>query len=521
MKIKHALIFFSLLNCFALYCQPAKWTLIEDAEEHFKHRNYLMAINVYKTELKKDPDNIKIKYRLGVCYLNTRINREEAIAYLEEASKSAKIEEEVWLYLGEAYHLNYRFEEALEAYEKFKNLKPKLLDVANRHIEQCKNAIKLVQTPSRVTFQNLGSKINSSEPDYNPFIDQDEMFLAFTSRRKENVGGKKIEVDGYRSSDIYLSNIENGHWNSARNAGRGVNSNLDEQVVGLKSHGLEMFMYLDHIDKFGDLYVTTRKDTMNDFSKPRKYDEMINEKIETSGCVNEDGDLMIFARREDLNDFSDLYMSRKLPGGNWGIPVRLPDEVNSPYNEEFPYLSYDGHTLYFSSDGHNSMGGYDLFKTTWDQKSNTFTQPVNLGYPINSTDDDKSICVTRDNRLAYVSAFRQNGFGDLDIYRVKFEDKEPVSVIYTGKVFLGDSVASHQPKHYAVNIAVTNTATNYEYTFVPHSKTGRFVMALPAGNYRISTQAMGYQVHKEEMNVSDMGKINLERTKNLLLKKNK
>jgi hypothetical protein len=335
------------------------------------------------------------------------------------------------------------------------------------------------------------------------------------------MGGKKPEVDGYRSSDVYMSQVENGQWTPAKNLGRMVNSNLDEQVVGLKPDGMEMYLYLDHIDQYGDLYVSTRKEGSPDFSKPRIYDPSINEKIETSGCVSEDGEVMIFARREDLNENSDLYMSRKIPGRQWGLPTRLPDVINSPENEDFPFISYDGETLYFASKGHNSIGGYDLFKSHWDQKNNTFSQPENLGYPINSTDDDLSICVTSDNRLAYISAFRPNGLGDLDVYRVKFEDSEPVSVIFTGQVFLGDTLAAHKPEHYTVNITVTNTGTDYEYTFVPHSRTGRYVMALPAGKYTLSTQAMGYKPYKEEFIVTDLGKKNLERTKNLLLKKNK
>jgi tetratricopeptide (TPR) repeat protein len=520
MNLKIPIIFVFILSCVSLFAQPAKFTQIEDAEEHFKHGNYLGAIPIYKAELKKDPDNTKIKYHLGICYLNTRINRAEAVLMLEAASKDPKIEEEVWLRLGRAYHLNNRLIDAVSAYEKFKELKPKRADEAARLITQCKIAEKMMRTPSPVTFQNLGENINSDEPDYYPFIDKDEMYLVFTSRRKENVGGKKIEIDGYRSSDVYQSKMDaDGKWSPAKSAGRAINSGLDEQVVGLKSDGLEMYIYLDHIDKFGDIYIANRKDTMLDFSKAKIVDKNVNQKIETSGCVSEDGGVLFFARREKISDNSDLYMSLELPGGRWGIPQKLPDVINSEFNEDMPYLSYDGKTLYFSSDGVNSMGGYDLFKSTWDRKTNTFSKPVNLGYPINTTDDDRSICVTQDNRLAYVSSFRPNGFGDLDIYRIKFEDVEPVSVIYIGQFFIGDTIPAHQPENYTIEIIVTNTATQYEYTFIPHSKTGRYVMALPAGTYEVEASSAGLQTYKEKLEVSDMGKINMERTKDIVLKK--
>lgn len=519
MQFKNLIILGFFVSSYG-FSQPAKFTTIEDADEHFKHGNYFAAIPVYKSELKKEPDDARIKYKLGVCYLNTRINREEAVAMLEAASKDPKLDEDVWMDLGKAYHLTNRLEDAISAFEKFSELKPKRAPEVERNIEQCENAQKMMKKPVNVSFQNLGKEINSSEPDYYPFIDKDEMFLVFTSRRKENLGGKKVEMDGYRSSDIYQSTLDdNGRWQAAKNAGKNVNTNLDEQVTGLRSDGMEMYVYLDHIDKFGDIYISARKDALADFGKVKVMDPVVNSKIETSGCLSENGETFIFARREKMSDNSDLYMSRRLPSGKWGIPQKLPETINSAYNEDMPYLSYDGQTLYFASDGMNSIGGYDLFRSHWNQRTNTFSPPENLGFPINSTDDDRSICVTQDNRLAYVSAYRPNGFGDLDIYRIKFEDSEPVSVIYTGQFFMGDTIPANQPGSYSIEITVTNTATNFEYTFVPHSKTGRYVMALPAGNYKLVTHAKGYVRHKEDLVVSDMGKINMERSKNIVLKK--
>ncbi len=501
--------------------QPKSFTQMEDADEHFEYGNYMFAIPAYKQELKKDPNNLKAKFRLGICYLNTRVNREDAILYLEEVSRSPKIDADVWLFLGKAYQLNNRIDQAIAAFEKFRAAKPKVEDDVARSIEQCQNARKFMAKPTSVTLQNLGKLVNSEEPDYNPFIDRDEMMLVFTSRRRENVGGKKVEADGYRSSDIYISAMENGQWQPAKNAGRGLNTNLDEKVVGIRSDGLELYVYLDHVEKFGDLYVSTRRDAQSEFQKPKPLDPVINEQIETGGCISEDGNLIVFSRRKTPEESGDLYFARKLPNGNWGLPVRLPGNVNSVYNEDNPFLSSDGKTLYFASDGHNTMGGYDLFRCSWDEAGNTCSTPENLGYPINSTDDDRSICMSPDNRLAYISAYRPNGFGDLDIYRVRFDDKDPVVAIYTGKVFMGDTLPASQPKEYGISIIATNTQTNFEYTFVPHHKTGRFVLALPDGNYEITCQSKGYQKYKETLTVSGMGKPNVEREKNIVLKKDK
>lgn len=492
---------------------------LEQAEEHFDHNNFLMAIPIFKSELKKEPGNKILKYKLGICYLKTKLSRQEAVKYLEEYTKDPKCEEDAWLYLGRAYLLSNKVDEAITAFEKYKSLKPKKEVEVNRLLENCSNAQKFIQAPVNISFQNLGKEINSDDPDYYPFVSSDETFLAFTSRRKDGVGGKKVEIDGYHPSDIYFSKVENGQWTKTTNAGRIINGALDEQVVGLKSDGLEMYVYLDHIEKFGDLYVSTRKDLSSEFSKPKACDPIINEKIETSGCLSEDGNTMFFARKIKIEENSDLYICRKLPSGKWALPQRLPDLINSKYNEDFPYLSSDGQTLYFASEGHNSMGGYDLFKTIWNKETNTFSKPENLGYPVNSTDDDRNICVTPDNRVAYISAFRPGGFGDLDIYRIKFNNNEQISKIYTGKVFMDDTIAAHQPKNYVVSIIITNKQTNAEFVYTPHSKTGKFVLSLPVGKYSVLVSSDGYADHTENMNISDIGKIEMEKNKNFLLKK--
>ena len=492
---------------------------IDDADEHFKHGNYLMAIPIYKAELKKDNTNNKIKFKLGICFLKTKVSREESVKYLEEFTKDPKCDEEGWLNLGKAYLINNRVVEAITALEKYKSLKPKKGEEATRLIEQCYNAEKFMNNPVNVGFQNLGKEINSDDPDYYPFVTGNETFLAFTSRRKDGMGGKKVEVDGYHPSDIYYAKVEGGKWSKATNAGKNINGQMDEQVVGLKSDGLEMYVYEDHIDKFGDLYITSRKDLSSEFPKPKICDPAINEKIETSGCLSEDGNTMFFARRDKVESSSDLYICRKLPNNKWALAQKLPDIINSKYNEDFPYLSGDGTTLYFASEGHNSMGGYDLFKTTWSKEKNTYSKPENLGYPINSTDDDRNISVTPDNRVAYISAFRQGGFGDLDIYRVKYNDNDQLSKLFVGKVYLVDSVTTKQPKSFAIQIFVSNKKTKYEYLYTPHSRTGKYVMNLPVGKYGVKIVADGYEEYNEEMTVSDIGKVDLLKYKNYVLRK--
>lgn len=490
------------------------------ADELFDHKNYLMAIPIYKDLLKKEPDNKYIKPRLAVCYLNTNQNRTEPIKLLEELTKDEKTDIENWYYLGLAYHLNNQIDKAIEALNKYISLKPKKSDIekAKRKIEECNNAQKLMANPINVTFLNLGPDVNSPDPDYYPYVNENETFLVFTSRRKENIGGNKIEIDGYRPSDVWFSKVENGKWIKAYNAGKVLNTNFDEQCVSLSKDGDQMVIYFDNIDKFGDLYLSV-KNSNGDFTKMKILHPFISDPktIETSGSFSTDGNIFFFARRQNIDDQSDIYMIRKLPNGQWGMPQKLPEQINTPDNEDFPYIGADGITLYFSSEGHNTMGGYDLFKSTWNPDENTWTEAENLKYPVNSTSDDRSICMTPDNRVGYISAFRPNGYGDLDIYRIRFEDKDQITRIIAGSIFLNDS--TKKAIDIPVMIIAKNKKNNEERQFVPNSRNGNYVIALEAGEYQIIISADGFEEYTENLTISDIGKIELIKNKNYVLKK--
>lgn len=493
---------------------------LSKADELFEHKNYLRAIPIYKDLLKKEPDNKYVQVHLAVCYLNTNQSRTEPIKLLEELTKDEKGDMENWYYLGSAYHLNGQIDKAIAAFEKYISLKPKKSDIekAKRKIEQCQNAKKLMSNPIRVTFTNLGPDINSPDPDYYPYVNDNETFLVFTSRRKENVGGNIIEIDGYRPSDIWFSKVENGKWIKAFNAGKTINTNYDEQAVSLSTDGKQMIVYFDNIKQYGDLY-TSEQTSNGNFTKIKRMHPLISnpKTIETSGSFTPDGNTFFFARRNSIDDQSDIYMIRKLPNGQWGIPQKLPEQINTPYNEDFPYIAADGITLYFSSEGHNSMGGYDLFKSTWNPDENTWSPAENLGYPINTTSDDRSICITPDNRVGYISAFRPNGIGDLDIYRIRFEDNDQIIRIITGKIFLNDT--THEATDIPIIIIANNKKTQEERQFIPNSKTAKYVMALEAGEYTITISAEGYQDYIEDITISDIGKIQIEKNKDFILKK--
>lgn len=516
------LIYFVVCLCFLNTLRSQNKGLVQqqyeiiDGDEYLNIKNYVTALEIYKEIYKSIPNNRELQYKMALCYLNTNTNRLEAIKYLEYVVKEEKFVPEAWFELGYAYALAYKLDESIAALEKYKTLVPKQSAKANVRIQQCNNAKELMKHPVNVSFSNLGKELNSAYPDYYPWITKDENFLAFTSRRKGNIGGT-IEGDGYYSSDIYTSIAVNGKWSKAKNIGPAVNTALDEQVVGLKADGTEMLVYLDHYDDYGNLYSSKKKGNL--FQKITPLAEQINKKIEHSGSISEDGNTIFFIRKDKdkETESTDIFMCRKLPSGEWAEPQKLNSNVNTPFNEDFPYLAIDGKTLYFSSEGHNSMGGYDLYKTEWDSETNNWSKAVNLGYPINTTDDDRSISLSPDNRVGYISAIRPGGYGDLDIYRIKFNDSQQQLIIYKGNITYSDSLKI--PTECIATITAIEKTTNEEYSFAPNPKNGSFVLALPAGTYTIIVNSSGYKDINETIIISDIGTSTIERKKEFNLTK--
>jgi hypothetical protein len=493
-----------MLMCSYELSAQAKGTGLPDpdlAAEHYSHGNYTMALPIYIALLKKEYSNYEYNFRAGMCYLNTNGHKKEAIRYFESILKSPKLENELYLRLGEAYHYAMQFDDAIKMFETYKIKADKDgKALADRYIAQCKSAKILVANPMDVTFFNLGKDVNSEFPDYYPYVTSDESMLIFTSRRKGNVGATSVEMDGYYSSDIWMSKSVNGVFTKAKGVGPGVNGMFDEQCTGLSADGKYMTVYLDDIKTYGDIYFSPYKTS---FGKMEKIDEPVNDGFETAGSLAPDNNIIFFASKRDGGQGgTDIYMCRKLPNMKWGLPIPIT-VCNTPYNEDFPFMAPDGKTLYFSSEGHNTMGGYDLFYTVWDQENNTWSEPKNVGYPVNSTENDYTISFTENNRVAYISSDREGGVGDLDIWRIVFNEVQASSfTTVVGKIILPDSTMSKEELY----IQVTNASTQEDVgTFKASVKTGKFVLALPPGKYVMTCDAPGCKPYSGTVIVFDIG----------------
>jgi hypothetical protein len=426
--------YFLIISIFISLCSYAQYRVKyrapdkKAAKTYWDKEDYRKALEEYEILARRESSNPEYNYKAGVCYLNTNIDKSKAIPHLEFAARTpSSFQKNAQFELSKAYMLNYRFDDAIASWKKFKEIAAPLpkdfAEYVEKQIENCNSAKKLIQNPLQITFENLGAEVNSEYPDYYPFINDDEGELVFTSRRRGTTGNTET-YDGFYTADIFLSTVKDGKWSKAKNAGPALNTSGDDIGTSLSPDGQFMFIYSETEDDYGDLIGSWKKN--KSWQKRNVLDDNINTaELELAGSISGDGQKLFFSssRPGGLGGL-DIWMSKKLPNGQWGKPVNLGEVINTKWDEDFPYISKDGNTLYFASQGHFNMGGYDIFKSEWNEATQQWSKPQNIGYPINTPDDNMTICFSSNERYAYIAAYMPDSKGDLDIYRVTFLDKD-------------------------------------------------------------------------------------------------
>ena len=478
---------------------------IKVADENFRNGNYAGALDEYLILVSKDPGNEKYNYRIGVCYLNTDIEKTKALSYFEKI-KSKTSEAEIKYLLAKSYQYAYKFDEAINLFNEYlkdkkgsnENLKDAVLEV-----QFCYNAKELMKYPLNVEFENLGKNINSEYPDYFPFIPGDESFLIFNTKRPE--AGAFQNPDGSWGANIYFSKVKDGQYIKAKPLGRVINSQYgDEEAVGLSSSGDYLLVYFDNLQGEGDIYIS-KADKNRNFKEPIMLDEQINsvKGQEIAASITGDGNTIYFAStRSGGLGGSDIYVCRRLPNNLWGPAQNLGPEINTQFNEDFPNISADGNLLFFSSMGHTSMGGYDIFVSKYDSLEKTFTGVKNVGYPINTPEDDMNFRLSSTGKYGYISARRKDGFGDLDIYRVNFLDVDPYYTVVTGRIRSSDVSKPVDSVHVLISVIDVQTGEPFG-NYTPNPQTGKFVVALPPGKFTIIAEISGFSKYSETVIIQD------------------
>lgn len=494
---------------------------------YFGKKDYLKAIDEYTKAYNFNPNNSVLNFRMGVCYL--KYNPEKALELLKKAEQlNPRCDPQLLFYVGRAYHLNHQFNDAIEYYKRYKNgLSPRdyseMSPIINKHIQECENGAELIKKPVKVFIENLGPEVNTMYREINPIVNADETMMIFTSRSDKTTGGKIDQQDNMYYEDIFIAEKVGDVW-TVKNPGKPINSDYHDATAGLSPDGQILFVYKG--DNGGDIYMSKLKG--KEWSKPERMNKNINTKYhESSVSMGPDGRTLYFVSdRPGGVGGRDIWVSYIDKKGNWGPPINLR-EINTPYDEEALFIHPDGKTLYFSSKGHNTMGGYDIFKTVYE--NGHWSKPVNLGYPINTADDDVFFTIAANGIHAYMSSARPGGYGDQDLYLITFitekpvitssEDNliawriEPVSETVVEKtvtvnlasltLFKGRTLDDETKQPVEATIILTNNETGEELaTFTSNSATGKFLISLPSGkNYGIAVKAEGYLFHSENFNI--------------------
>jgi hypothetical protein len=281
-----------------------------------------------------------------------------------------------------------------------------------------------MEHPVNVTISNLDEKINSEYPDYAPTISEDEKLMVFTSRRPGDNINDRVAVDHEYYEEIFVSEKVNGVWSAAHNPGPPLNTGYHNASVNLSPDGTEIIIY--HDTNGGDLLLATRSKD-GSWSAPKPMDGINTEFIESSATITQDDKTVFFtSNRPGGYGGTDIYSCELGKNGRWINVKNLGPLVNTELDEEGVFISASGQHLYYSSNGLAGMGDLDLYRSTFDATKKEWTEPVNLGYPINSVENDIYFVLTADEKFAYVSSLRHDNIGEQDIYKIDMQNWKPV-----------------------------------------------------------------------------------------------
>lgn len=478
---------------FAAFSQSADEMkkIFAQAESYYLYEEYELANQLYL--LLETPDNLNIKYKIGTCYLNIPGEKEKSIPYLEEAVKGSSYDSktellketiaplDAYFFLAKAYMINDELEKGLATLTTFSKLAGETkskggmqnLEFIDQQIQACKNAIQFKEKPVQFSKKSLGPDFNLGSINDNPAVSYDGNTIVYTERRGI------VNV-------LYFSKKERGKWQSPIEITAELNAGEDCSSCSLNSDGTELFLYkTDNYD--GAIY--TSNYVNGAWSPIKKLNKNINSKFyESHASISSDGKKLYFTSNRDGGQGNlDIYVSEKDGAGDWGVPVNLGAAINTPFNEDTPFITANDSVLYFCSEGHSTMGGYDNFKSQ--RIGDVWKTPSNLGYPINSSDDDKFFEPANNGVNAYYSMTTDYKKNDIFFIGIGVNDVAQLFEI-KGKFSLQDTSVTFN-ENYAIHLIDKNSGDTLDVGF-PNKYTGLYSFNVIPGDLRIAYTGLGY-----------------------------
>ena len=448
-------------------------------------RNYQdeEAIRFLQEALRIEPNFADVYGQMGISYVQLK-KYTEAIASFEKLKQldSTALRPAMLAY-SRALAGNGRFADALQVIDQYlagsKNKNPNAVKLKANY----EFAIQSANKPVPFEPHNLGDQINSKDPEYFPSLTIDDKTLIFTRR----VNGK--------NEDFFISQRDSIQWKPATNMGEPVNSAFNEGAQQISQDGqMLVFTGCEFPDGKGscDLYYSLK--TKDGWQSPQNLGLPVNTRDwESQPSLSADKQTLYFVR-ETPNAGADIFMTKHLPNGRWSAPERLGPNINTPGRETTPFIHADNQTLFFSSNGHPGYGGMDIFYCRR-QADGSWGPATNLGYPINTIDEDASLIVAADGKTAYFASDRTDSRGALDIYSFElYPEARPLPTLYV-QGYVYDST-THQ--RLTADLELTDLATGFTTALVKSNDSGEYLVPLPVGKaYAFNVNKKGYLFYSD------------------------
>jgi len=412
----------------------AAWENVKTGDDFFAGKGvwYGSAYDEYIKAMVYNNSNPELNYKIGAAALFSD-RKDEAVTCLQRAYElKSDVAEDILLLIGRALQYSGRFSEAVEKLNEYLGSSVKKsgenIALAEKCIEECNSAMNITRDTARISITNMGSNINSNADEYSELFSADGQTIFYASRRELFTRSNSSYPDSKFDENILFSNLYNGAWEPSMTAGKHLTTNYCEAPLYLSRSGDQLYLYTGY-ENDGDIEFSEKK------KGQWKAPERIPYKINTSGSESS----FTFAPSEQEIYFvsngikkgmggKDIYFIRRISDRKWSEPQNAGPAVNTPFDEESVRFSKLGDTLWFSSKGHNTIGGFDIFFSVKDQ-SGMWSNAVNAGYPINTQWDDLFYYPSPvDDSAFYFATNRSGGFGGLDIYhgRLLPPESEPI-----------------------------------------------------------------------------------------------
>lgn len=480
----------------------------EDAHNHDDAKFYHLALPIYLGLLKNHPNEIYLKYTVGVCGLYRGDTHKKSYEFLKEVYEKNKKIPEIELDLAKACHLNYKFDESIQFANLFqsknKNVKPKKKHEIEKLIAYCNNAKILVANPLPAKIEPIVGAVNTEASEYVPVVSSDESFMIFTLVGDQCMGGRQNaynESDPYGIfyEDVFYSRFENGEWQIPKSMGSNINTVSHDAAVAMSGDGQVLFTYKDDGTNGGDLFISYLQGT--EWSIPERIRGDVNSTAWEGSCSMSADRKLLYYSSDRAGGFGgrDLYVAFLQPDGTYSNSRNLGKVINTEDNEDAPFIHPDGRTLIYSSEGMNSMGSYDIFKSVLSLVDSAWSKPENLGYPINSPDDERYYILSADGKHGYYASGKEEGKGLEDIYLVTpgLTGMQTFVAMVKGRV-------TENGKPVEADIIIEVRGKNKVFgNFKSNSETGKYLIDLPSGeDYKIIFKYKNYPFRELPIDVT-------------------